>query len=269
MSLVKKIVCFTLLVLPLVSLPILAAVAQTATSSPEESRPSFGEQLGDAVRGAEGVAEIAEQQTKQRQAALEENADTRAATSEEATSNQIERQETRTADQAPRANEQVDRQTTRQAVQIERQTALTDARQQRIKNLAANLSNRAEEAIKRLFVIIDRLESRVSKIEAAGVDVSLAKENLRQATLTLSQARSVLINIDEEVNQATTSNQPYSNWQALQTKYKEAATLIRQSHGELRATVAALKSAVTAATAVPTNPEPTPIITPAEETVTQ
>lgn len=131
----------------------------------------------------------------------------------------------------------------RQTLREERQVALTGAKQQRILNLAANISNRMEAAIGRLFNIINRLEVRIEKLKAAGIDTDSAEAKLREAAQLISEARAKLNNIDGLVQNATTANEPKTAWQTVRQTYSETGNLIRNSHQALRETIALLKTA--------------------------
>lgn len=135
-------------------------------------------------------------------------------------------------------------QAARQALTTERQSVLSQIRQQRITNLAANISNRMDAAITRLFSIIDRLETRIVTLTQRGVDTAAAEAALQRASLSLAEAQSLMSDIDTLVYQATTSEQPAADWQPLKEHYRTVAGLIRTTHTELRAVIAALKTSV-------------------------
>ena len=127
---------------------------------------------------------------------------------------------------------------TRQAVRADRQAALSEIRQQRVLNLSANISNRMDAAVTRLFSVVERLETRIEKLKQAGIDTAAAEAKLREAAEYVASARALLGNIDTLVYNATTSEQPLTNWQEVRTTYQEAARLIRASHQALRETIA-------------------------------
>jgi exonuclease VII small subunit len=143
-----------------------------------------------------------------------------------------------------RLDQRTQTQTDRQELRSTRQQTVNEVRQQRIKNLAANLSNRLEAAIARLFQIVDRIESRLIKLESNGVDISAAQTSLRRASANLAEARSQMQNIDQAVNDATTSNTPLLAWTQVKERYTRVAQLIRQAHSELRQSLAEAKRAV-------------------------
>jgi len=144
---------------------------------------------------------------------------------------------------AERVEERTERIETRQAVRADRQAALTEIRQQRILNLSANISNRMEAAIARLFSVIERLETRIMKMKETGLDTTAAEAKLREAAEHVASARALLSNIDALVYNATTSEQPLTNWEGVRATYQEAAKLIRAGHQSLRETIALLQSA--------------------------
>ncbi len=139
---------------------------------------------------------------------------------------------------------QNDRALERQKLREQRQVALTEVRQARVLNLAANISNRMEAAIERLYDIVGRFEARINKLKVSGVNTSAAEEKLRSAVQLLSKARATIGNIDTLVQNATTSNQPKTDWQNVKETYLEAGRLIRESHQALRETIALLKTAI-------------------------
>jgi exonuclease VII small subunit len=131
----------------------------------------------------------------------------------------------------------------RQELRTERQAALEEVRQKRVLNLAANISNRMEAAIARLYDIVARFELRVAKLKAAGVDTAAAEAKIREASQALAEARGALSPIDTLVNDATTSTEPQKNWTDVRSTYQTTAQLIRASHQALREAIALLKTA--------------------------
>lgn len=124
----------------------------------------------------------------------------------------------------------------------EQGVALTEIRQTRIINLAANISNRMDAAVARLSTISQRLEQRITKIEGSGVETSLAKEKLTLANDLLATTRLKLVDIDTLVNEATLSTEPQTNWRTVRERYQEVGSLIRQAHLALSESVTALKN---------------------------
>ncbi len=135
----------------------------------------------------------------------------------------------------------------RQELREERRTALTLRAQQRITNLAANISNRMEAAIARMAQIADRLAARIDELEAAGVDTAAAEGHLADAKAALDRAQAAIADIDTEMAAVTGSESPKEAWQAARGTYASVKEELLAGHQALRATVAALKDAVKAA----------------------
>ena len=98
--------------------------------------------------------------------------------------------------------------------------------------------------INRLFNIVERMEERIVKLNAAGVNTDTASAKLREATQLLASARATLGNIDTLVFEATSSTEPKTAWQNVRQVYQEAGGQIRASHAALRETIALLKQAI-------------------------
>ena len=126
----------------------------------------------------------------------------------------------------------------------ERRAALSERVQERIRNLAANMSNRMEAAIGRLENIADRIDRRIDKIEDQGVDVSGAQEKLAQARSSLSDAETLLLDIDALVHAAASAETPRETWAGVRQVYLDTKTAILSAHQSLRATLEELKAAV-------------------------
>ncbi len=164
------------------------------------------------------------------------------------TSTPRERLETRIASSSERMEERQASSTLRQEARTElrneRQAALNELRQKRVLNLSANISNRMEAAISRLYNIVARLETRIATLKNNGVDTAAAEAKLREAANHLSEAKALISNIDSLVNDATTSTEPQNRWANVRTTYQNTGSKIRSAHQALRETVALLKEAV-------------------------
>lgn len=164
------------------------------------------------------------------------------------TSTPRERLETRMASSSERMEERQASSTLRQEnrteLRNERQAALNELRQKRVLNLSANISNRMEAAISRLYNIVARLETRIATLKNNGVETSAAEAKLREAASYLSEAKALISNIDSLVNEATTSTEPQKRWANVRTTYQNTGSKIRSAHQALRETVALLKEAV-------------------------
>lgn len=171
---------------------------------------------------------------EERQAALETR-------EQEMTERREEIEVMRTEQAEQRQASTTERQEARTEIRAERQAALSEVRQQRVLNLSANVSNRMDAAVDRLFSVIERLEARIDKMKQVGLDTAAAETKLREAAGHIANAQAILSDIDTLVYNATTSEQPLTYWQEVRTTYQEAARLIRAGHQALRETIALLK----------------------------
>ncbi len=115
--------------------------------------------------------------------------------------------------------------------------------QERLTNLAANISNRLEGLADRLENISLRLDRRIKKLEATGYNVAEAQTSLTAAKQSLQEARTSLSTIDKDVYDALRSPDPLTEWKTVRSTYIEARDSLRRSHTHLRETIASLKSA--------------------------
>jgi exonuclease VII small subunit len=157
----------------------------------------------------------------------------------ETEANRAERAELRDDRQASVASSSEARQEIREA----RRVALTERLQQRITNLAANISNRMDAAIARLNQIAGRLEVRIDQLEAAGVDVTEAEAELNKATESLERAAGTISDIDAIMADVTGSESPAQMWQTGRDTFVVVKSDLQNAREALRASVAALKQA--------------------------
>lgn len=139
------------------------------------------------------------------------------------------------------------RQVELQAQQAERRSALTDRAKERITNLAANVSNRMDAAAARMQDIINRLDSRIDKLEAAGLDTTQAAAALASAQTSVTAAISELSRIDVIVQNAVTAEDPRAAWASVKVTYGGIRAQLQTAHTEIKASVQALKEAARAA----------------------
>lgn len=130
---------------------------------------------------------------------------------------------------------------TKPVIKDHQQSALTEANQKRITNLSANISNRLDAVVARLFNIITRIESRIILLKQQGFNTSNSESELRNATAKLVNAKNLLTKIDTLVLEAVTSEQPYTSWQTVRIHYEEIMQLIREAYASLKETVTLLK----------------------------
>lgn len=128
------------------------------------------------------------------------------------------------------------------------QSVLSERAQERITNLAANISNRFDGIVARLENIHNRLETRIIKLEESGADVSQARQSLTKSHEALNRAKGELRGIDEAVAYVVGSPNPKTAWQQVRLTFISAREEVRTAHTELRNTVANLKNVQPATT---------------------
>lgn len=131
--------------------------------------------------------------------------------------------------------------------------------QNRLLNLAANMSNRMDSAVARLQNVIDRLTTRLDIMLAEGANVTPAMVELALAQNSLDEAKRNLENIDVEVNAFTGSATPRENWGNLKKTYLSTRDAIVTAHQSILATINLAQTAGVA-------PEPTTSTTTAPTT---
>lgn len=124
--------------------------------------------------------------------------------------------------------------------------ALTERIQDRIINLSRNMEGRMRAALERLEQIIGRMDSRIQKLEAEGVDTAQAETVLALAQESLKTAREALDGIDSTVVASITSDNPAASFPALRERYTTARNAIKDTHTHLQTMLAVLKDAVRA-----------------------
>lgn len=139
--------------------------------------------------------------------------------------------------------EQTNPQPTNPTTNQQNQSALSKDDQKRIINLAANVSNRLDAVVARLFNITTRIESRIVLQKQQGFATSDAEGKLRQAIAPLAKAKNLLTDIDSSVFTAVTSEQPQHSWQAVKTRYQEITGLVKDSYAGLEETIQILQTA--------------------------
>ncbi len=147
--------------------------------------------------------------------------------------NKIERSELRASSSAAR-----------QEVQIERRAALETRAQQRVTNLAGNMSVRIEAAIARMDNLIARIESRTQKLKERGVETAPAESYITDAKASLEEAKTSIADIYDAVAEVTESENPREAWASVKATFTHVKDLLLSVHSSLRKAVVSLKLAV-------------------------
>lgn len=125
-----------------------------------------------------------------------------------------------------------------------RSTGLKEGLQNRFINLVRNVYNRMDAAITRLDGIAVRLESRITLLNAAGVDTSLAITPLKTAKSTLARARAELAQAKANAETGIISDSPREQFKAAREEFGSIRQIIREAYILLKETLAELKDAV-------------------------
>lgn len=109
--------------------------------------------------------------------------------------------------------------------------------QERITNLAANLSNRHERTIERLTLISNRLKARIDILKAGGMDTAAAEAKLMEANYSLINIRGSFTDIDMKVRSAVSAKNGARAWRELSGTYIGSASVILGAYITLREVV--------------------------------
>ena len=124
----------------------------------------------------------------------------------------------------------------------QRKAKLSQAFQERIINLGSNITNRLTAHATRMSNIISRVETRIVKIKASGLDVSAGETSLAQAKNALMAAQSTLDELGS-VRGAMGGDTPRETFVIIRTQYMGVRDLLKQSQAHLMQTVTLLKEA--------------------------
>jgi hypothetical protein len=101
--------------------------------------------------------------------------------------------------------------------------------QNRVINLAANMSNRADALVIRFDLIIVRIESRLKKMEMQGYDTSDARFYVNEAKLSLELARTSISGIDAKIRAFTTAENYWTGWFEVRDTFTEVRTQLQKT----------------------------------------
>lgn len=121
--------------------------------------------------------------------------------------------------------------------------SLTAAQQQRVINLAANISNQLETTIRRLQTITQRMQIRSDRIATAGGDVTTANAAIRATDDHISEARRALTTIDQDVYTVATSPNPADTWAPVKATYQRAQLRLINAQSSAEEALTALRAA--------------------------
>lgn len=123
-----------------------------------------------------------------------------------------------------------------------RETGYDTAKQKRLTDLAANISNRIDAATNRLASIDTRIYSRANKIEAQGFTVTDGRSYADQAMDRITIVQNNMKDIDSQVAKTVTSTQPQADWTNIKNTFVNAKNDLIQAKALLLQAVAALRA---------------------------
>lgn len=138
------------------------------------------------------------------------------------------------------------RETMQTELQAKRETKRAELQaraQERITNLAANVSNRQEAVIARMQNIIDRINTRIDKLQALGFDTTEAETALLSAQSSVDAAYAELVTIDKQIAEVVGSEDVRTAWVKTKAVYKLVHEHLKSTRNSLRTALAALKTA--------------------------
>lgn len=120
----------------------------------------------------------------------------------------------------------------------ERRSNALDKIKERVSDLMAKVIKRFEAAVERLEKLSDRIESRIKKMEAGGIDVIKAKELLATANLKIEVAKASVAGITLPLTNTVSGTS--STTALVKEKYSLLRTQIAEAKEDIKAAHAAL-----------------------------
>jgi hypothetical protein len=120
---------------------------------------------------------------------------------------------------------------------------LSENLQNRIINLTENVTNRLSAVVARYENISARIDTRIEKLNTAGVDTTVAEERLNEAKTLIADAGSKIESLTS-IGQALSGETPRESFAQVRTEILEIRATLRSAHQALLDTVSLLKEAV-------------------------
>lgn len=121
---------------------------------------------------------------------------------------------------------------------------LTRAQQNRIINLTRNASARMQAAEDRLTNISERLNTRIAKLRATGMQTADAEQSLAQANASLLLAHNAITKAQTLAENAIMSGTPRQSFGLARTQFASGIEAIHDARNFLQQAVAFLKNAI-------------------------
>lgn len=119
---------------------------------------------------------------------------------------------------------------------------LTERRREIIRRHFRRMMLRFKAAIARLERIASRIESRLTKMEDGGIDVSSLKVDLIAGREDLAVAEGLLEDLEDKVEEALESEDPKAEFEVIKDTVVEARDLLKSVHQQLVAIISQMKA---------------------------
>lgn len=110
-----------------------------------------------------------------------------------------------------------------------------------------NALHRFDNQVEKVTTLRDRLQTKITEVEARGVDATVAKTHIANADIKFEEAKTKIAEMNT-VLASSTGELTTENKTKIQTLAKDAGTLLKDAYNELNLGVKALKEAVLANT---------------------
>jgi hypothetical protein len=134
--------------------------------------------------------------------------------------------------------------------------ALSEERKAAVLTMGQNMINRLGNALAKEQDLGTRLNSRISKLEAEGVDVTAAKAQIAEAQTSWQKAAEAVTGLQAEMDKVVAASSPKTAFVSVQKIVKTAANDIKKVHANILAIIKLLKAAQPAVSASSTVPTP-------------
>lgn len=149
--------------------------------------------------------------------------------------------DTQRMDHSQMNHEQMMQAASRGEAREERRTALSTRFQDRMTNLGQNVTKRLTAALDRMENITARIESRVQKLKAQGIDMGSVETKLIEVRSALSKTSEAITNIGS-VQLAVGSDTPKTSFAAIRNQFNIVRAELGNTQTLLRETLTLLKN---------------------------
>ena len=110
---------------------------------------------------------------------------------------------------------------------------LSPQQQERVINLAANMTNRMEAMVKRMQQINGRIQSRAEQVNDQPEAMERVMKGVSAINSLLNEANRFLASIDSDIHAVATAEAPGKQWQSVRAQYLDIKQKLRKAHNEM------------------------------------